>query len=440
MKKTKTLGIFWFFLAPFVGLLLISCNKQEGQPLSDFAQEIAMPADNLTEDEVTAQALSVYNVLFSESLRSAGTPEVLSVQKTSSLRTSSEAEGNAGVFVVNFKDDRGYVVLSESKFNEPIISASERGNLDIALATENMNLIPVLYNTDAILEHNHHRKMLTDLTTVDDVPLPDISQFEKYRYEFGEWETVAQAGPLVQVAWGQRDPHNRKLEKINGQLPPVGCVATAVSQIMSYHRYPQYNWDKILSDMFDPYSVDVLSTLHRDLGKPENLDMHYSLDNSGAYSANVPRTLRAYGYQSSDLCDYNFATIKSEIFAQRPVYIRANSFKHVTKTPRFLFWGGKTKVSYSGGHAWVLDGFKGLRRKISKIDRLTNEVVDVSYQTKELVHCNFGWNGSDNGYYLSKAFNKVNGPEMRSTEEGETYGQKYNYQYNHQIIKDIKRR
>ena len=141
------------------------------------------------------------------------------------------------------------------------------------------------------------------------------------------------------------------------------------------------------------------------------------------------------------MCDYNFATIKSEVSALRPVYISAYSFKYVTKTPRFLFWGGKTTVSYSGGHAWVLDGVRVLRRKGSKIDNFTNEVVKVFYQTKELVHCNFGWTGNGNGYYLSKAFNTVAGPEVRSSEnEDATYGEARNYQFNHQIIKGIKRK
>ena len=439
MKRVKILRVLSFFLAACVGVLIFSCTRQEVQPRSDFDQETEINV--LTKEEASAQALNIYKELFRGRLRGAEVPGILSVQRTSSLRTAGESEDNAGVFVVNFDDDRGYVVLSESKFNEPIISACEKGNLDIAVFTENMNLVPVLYNTDAILEYNHRTQKLTDLTTPDEDPLPDIPVTKSYRYEFGEWETVLQEGPLVQVEWGQRDPHNQKLNKINGILPPVGCVATAISQIMSYHRYPPFNWDRILSDERDPYSADVLSTLHRDLGKPENLDMSYSLSGSGAYSTNVPRTFSAYGYQSSDLCDYNFATIKSEVSALRPVYISAYSFKYVTKTPRFLFWGGKTTVSYSGGHAWVLDGVRVLRRKGSKIDNFTNEVVKVFYQTKELVHCNFGWTGNGNGYYLSKAFNTVAGPEVRSSEnEDATYGEARNYQFNHQIIKGIKRK
>lgn len=87
-----------------------------------------------------------------------------------------------------------------------------------------------------------------------------------------------------------------------------------------------------------------------------------------------------------------------------------------------------------------LMGSKKMRRKVTQIDRRTNKVVSVSYQTKELVHCNFGW-GKDkgNGYYLSKVFNTLKGPVMKGEVTYRvTSGQEYNYQYNHQIIKNIK--
>lgn len=361
------------------------------------------------------------------------------MQKTSVPQDTETREGE-GVFVVNFKDNRGYVVLSTSKYNEPIIAANDHGFLDISVPTSNMNLIPVLSNTDAILKHGSKLHFFSDLEDEDGKPRRDEPVTEPYEYEFGPWETVFQVGPLVQVEWDQGAPHNTKLLEIDGDYPPVGCVATAVSQIMSYHRYPQYDWDRIIADVEfkDPYSKDVLSTLHRDLGKPQYLDMHYTLKASGADCANVPRTFRAYGYQSSDLCDYSWETICAEITARRPVFVSAYSFKHETTTPKFLFWGGKTEVSYSGGHAWVLDGIKKVRRWIRFIDKRTRE-VEVSYQTKELVHCNFGWGKlSNNGYYLSKAFDALKGPVMRGESNIATSGQKYNYQYNHKIVKDIK--
>lgn len=171
MKTTKVLGILSFLLASLVGLLLISCNRQEVQPLSDSNNESERSATLLTEEEASAQALSVYNVLFSESLRSLGTPEVLSVQRTSSLRSLPATKDNEGVYVINFKDDKGYVVISENRYNEPIITTSSNGYLDISEVTKNMNLIPVLSNTDAILEFNKERKVIDDLSTIDGRPI-----------------------------------------------------------------------------------------------------------------------------------------------------------------------------------------------------------------------------------------------------------------------------
>ena len=432
--------VFTITVVFVVGLLLSSCNKAEFKTRSTSEQDSEIQVGILSEEEAVAQVRNLYGALFGKGLRSESTPQVLSVQRTSLSQPDAETKGGEGVFVVNFKDNKGYVVLSENKYNEPIIAASDNGYLDISVTTKNMNLISVLSNTDAIMERNSKRRYFSDLEDFDGKLKPDEEITDRYEIEFGPWETVLQIGPLVQVEWGQGSPHNSKLQKIDDLLPPVGCVATAVSQIMSFHRYPQYDWDKIITNINDPYSKDVLSTLHKDLGKSQHLNIYYDLEGSSANSANVPRTFRAYGYQSSDLCDYSWKTIYAEIADKRPVFIRANCFKHVTTTPRFLFWGGKTEVSYSGGHAWVLDGIKKLKRKITLINKFSNRTESVSYQTKELVHCNFGWNGSDNGYYLSKAFNTVTGPVMRGADKRDNgmYGQDYNFQYNHQIIKGIK--
>lgn len=71
----------------------------------------------------------------------------------------------------------------------------------------------------------------------------------------------------------------------------------------------------------------------------------------------------------------------------------------------------------------------------------TKEIVDIFYEKKEFVHCNFGWGGQDNGYYLSKVFDTIRGPEMRAGGGRGvilgTHGEKYVYRFNHHIIKGI---
>ena len=60
------------------------------------------------------------------------------------------------------------------------------------------------------------------------------------------------------------------------------------------------------------------------------------------------------------------------------------------------------------------------------------EVVHSYYQYEQLVHCNYGWSGSDNGYYNTAAFDTNTGPITRSVE-----GESYNYQFNLECLYNI---
>ena len=52
--------------------------------------------------------------------------------------------------------------------------------------------------------------------------------------------TSADVAPLLGAReWGQDNPYNLLCPQIDGQRCPSGCVATALAQIMSYHRWPQ---------------------------------------------------------------------------------------------------------------------------------------------------------------------------------------------------------
>lgn len=442
-----------FFIVSLAGLLVSSCTKEVKNPV--LAE--AVPQESityLTEESASAQAVELYTALFGGDLRGGFIPKVQSVDRiASSLRTADGTlDEHQGVLVVNFENNQGYMVLSESVFNEPIIYACPTGHLDPNVPTENPNIIPFLYNADALLAYNATSGggVITDLIDRDGnpIPKPPVDESKLYDYEFGPWETTFQVGPFVPVQWNQDQPFNLKLTPIDGYLPPVGCVATAVAQIMSYHRWPAYDWERIIrvsnnGEYFtDPYFREVISLLHKDLGKPENLNITYSLKGSGALSENVPRTFRAYGYQCAELEEYDFDKIKSELYAQRPVYTRGKSKKHTSYSPKFLFWGGDPEITYSGGHAWVIDGVRQIKRKVTTIHRITKKVVDVAYEVKDLVHCNMGWNPSNNGYYMSKAFNLNKSPMMQSLvlRRTITEGEDSNFQYYHHIITHIEKR
>ena len=236
--------------------------------------------------------------------------------------------------------------------------------------------------------------------------------------------------PLVTAKWAQEEPFNNDCNDI-GQSLVTGCVATAMAQIMYYHKWPMqgtgshsysyklnfggdigvktitpsvdfsshtYNW----SNMQDAYGVyvdeesgytqnasytdtqaaDVACLLH-DCGV--SVDMIYTSGSSSASSAKVPYALTTYfGYdcgmsylQKVLFSDEEWAQmIRTELDARRPV-----------------LYSGQTLNNE--GHAFICDG----------------------YDNAGYYHMNWGWQGMANGYYLIVGTDALN-PDVSSTGGG----------------------
>lgn len=209
---------------------------------------------------------------------------------------------------------------------------------------------------------------------------------------------------LIKTSWSQDEPFNNLTPVYNskGERATVGCVATAMAQIIYYHKYPvkgtgsihyltgtndfdidvtygqPYDYDNMLQsycyeDEQGYYrSVDytkeqgnAIATLMLHCGAAVNMD--YAADEQGgssSYSAYVPYALsRNFGYdkgsryyqQDSYNGDWG-ELVRNELRADRPVLYGAVS-------------------STMGGHAFVVDGFDKENR----------------------FHVNWGW--GYNGYY-----------------------------------------
>jgi hypothetical protein len=202
--------------------------------------------------------------------------------------------------------------------------------------------------------------------------------------------------PLISVLWNQDYPYNAYCpDDVDGPggHPYAGCVATAMSMVMSYYRYPEqgagqhsyyypgygtisanfgetyYDWDAMLNSINtnSGRAINAIAELQFHCGV--SVDMMYSADGSGAYSNDVPYALRTYfGYspvvQYLQKNNYSLSVwegyITASLDASQPLY----------------YSGQDTE----GGHAFALDGY---------------EVTG----TGNMYHFNFGWSGSGNGNY-----------------------------------------
>jgi len=197
--------------------------------------------------------------------------------------------------------------------------------------------------------------------------------------------------PLLNCYWDQGSPFNMYCpedEAGPGGHTWVGCVATAMAQIMYYWRYPEvgtgehcyipghyaygqqcanfgetyYKWSGMINGI-DNRNPEPNAELQYHCAVSVN--MNFDPDGSGAFSGNVPNSLNQYfrytGTQYKEKQNYTLsgwiALLKADINLSHPVY-----------------YSGSNPTQ--GGHAFVCDGYQG-----------------------DNFHFNFGWSGSGNGYY-----------------------------------------
>lgn len=209
----------------------------------------------------------------------------------------------------------------------------------------------------------------------------------------------ARVESLVTARWGQDTPYNDQCPTYTygGRTSRyvTGCVATAMAQIMYYHKYPErgqgrkiydftspddgqvhsfdirfsrftYDWDNMIDNYKSGYNAlqaEAVSTLMLHCGVSVN--MNYNRSGSGAYSSDAANALEDYFLYSTKMYTRDIFTenewmdiIYKEISASRP-----------------LLYGGASPVQ--GGHAFVLDG----------------------YDENGLVHINWGWEGDQDGFF-----------------------------------------
>ncbi len=214
--------------------------------------------------------------------------------------------------------------------------------------------------------------------------------------------------PFVDAMWGQEAPFNNLCpygtttgagswqSYGSTDRTVTGCVATAMAEIIYYNRYPKrgqgihsvsvkqpggskinlsidfskslYDYDNMLDDYGGTYTeaqAEAVAKLMLDCGVAS--DMTYGTDASGTYTANACEGLRRnFGYPAST------RVLKRSGYDEEKwmeaVYTELNE-------QRAIFYTGIDP--YNGGHAFVIDG----------------------YNTDGLVHVNWGWKGSNNGYY-----------------------------------------
>lgn len=327
------------------------------------------------------------------------------------------------IYIINFNNNEGYaLVAADPTAPSTILALTDTGFLDPDQTQDNPGLIMYLANMEKQL-----------------IVIPPIHA------TYSPWRYQSMGGVMCTNKWGQRKPYNLYSPLIDGAMPPAGCTATALAQLLTIYNYPEkyngyvFDWCEMEKHMqvhlgnptvdYHP-AHDMIGRLFEQISLPYNLDMQFGLSGSGAYLYNVPRTMTNLGFSNPGTYYgyYDTEEVKQALLDFYPVLVTGYAYATTRSGPseQDEYLGicvDKSSISYSSGHTWLVDQLIRMSRSvtITSADGKTTEYTEE----KELIHCNFGWSGSSNGLYYSGAFDTRNG----RVEPLNTTGTAGNYQY-----------
>lgn len=382
-----------------------------------FATFTTANAQQVSQEEAANIALQFLKGNGSQNSRlKKATPEALKLVYTE----PSAKDKSANLYVYNMEGGGFAIVSADARTGSQILGYSFDNNFSAKGMPDNVKFWLGEYSRqiDYIKAHQ-----------------PEVSESkrrERLKKDSGPIPANPTVAPLLSTTWGQDNPYNGMTPTIpatDGEHTRTGCVATAMAQIMNYHKWPvtgigahSYYWtagpstlkwpttkfdehtyawvgkegiDEPMTNSYDDTSysdqnpsMKAVAQLMYDCGVAVN--MNYGLDASGAYDADViPALTSHFGYSHTMSLeyqsDYNDADwtklLTDELDARRPVYYSAED-----ATP-----------NDDDGHAFVVDGY--------------GTIDDETY-----FHINWGWDGydgfgnqdtdiSNDGYFAMNAFN-----------------------------------
>lgn len=299
------------------------------------------------------------------------------------VQTAYSERGEACYYIFNV-GDTGFVILAADDNYRPVIGYSDRGTFNPD------DMAPALSEYLEVVRQGVMRASLASSASV--AVAADWTMLERCGRlvsRHGGREDVF----LVQTTWNQNYPYNYFCPE--GEGGPgghcyAGCVATAAAQLMKFWNHPiqgqgsytyipedhpeygpltanfgetTYDWDNMpnaISNNSPIEQIEAVAQLIYHVGV--SVDMNYRPTSSGAVTGKLCQTMPAYFFYTDQMDNLYRENYTHEGYMQLVI----NSID--------MNW---PMVQRGGGHAYVLDG----------------------YNDNDMVHFNWGWSGSSDGWF-----------------------------------------
>ena len=351
----------------FLLIILVSLSS-----FSLFAKTVSL-------DDAQAFAHDFYLFTYNSSHASSLT-DVSFVEKF----TQRDDENKALYYIFNVENKKGFVLISAEDAMWPILGYAFSGTFD------KNHQIPALNFMLDIYEEN-----LVKARTAESREKAIEEAWNQFAT--GTPKALAFLGPLLSTEWDQDCYYN--LYAPSDMSGPcghayAGCVATSMSMVMKYHDFPTtgygthsythpsygnisanfgattYAWSSMPNQLISTTPLaqkQAVARLMADCGT--SVDMNYSANGSGSNTAFAASSLSEY-------FRYNYSAVEELASSYNTLEWGQILRDQLDQSLPVIYSGIDNSVGY--GHAWALDG----------------------YQSSSHFHMNWGWSGSNNGYFL----------------------------------------
>ena len=351
-------------------------------------------ADNVSSE----QARKVAETFFSTTVTRASGPS-LTLKWTGNVPTRAAQEP---AFYVFDNSSGGFVIVAGDDKVEPILGYSHDGEFHVEGMPAN-----VQYWFDFL------QNGIAYLRTAKFTPSAEVqAKWSALRSGITtRGGTGVGGGKQLETAqWNQYEPYNLKASEWCdfGQSVYTGCVATATAIIMRYHRYPEKGTGTLENYSYESDSGYGRTVRGFELGhtyKWDDMPLTYSSSSTVAQNEAVAQLMldcgvmvgMKYGTTDESGSGANTWRVPSELVEHMgydPGYESldreyVSTYNWINKIIESIDHNCPVLMSASngrGGHAFILDGYDNNRN----------------------IRINWGWGGSNNGYYASPDFGGYN--------------------------------
>ena len=317
-------------------------------------------------------------------------------QIPTSLYNTVVGTDNAPLFYIYNIGDRGFIIVGSRQDETPVIGYSFNGPYDSVAMPDALKSWLDGYAQDL----QAVRASTSRPQPIEEHQTRCRNEWYALQHDASSFYSGSSKGvnALLQTQWDQGAGYNDYCPAYNSSYTNnghsvTGCVATAMAQIIRYHRYPSrgfyhssygHSYFGTLEAQYDSAYYDYnqmpnqityyssqnqrhavsLLCYHCGVAVKMNYENPTHTTGSGAASSDVPDALKFFGYTNA------YQLVKSSFSSS----VWDSMLRHDLDRGLPVYYSGSNS---DGGHAFVCDG----------------------YNNSGKYHFNFGWSGSGDGYY-----------------------------------------